>query len=134
METSSGSPDGPDVTVFDAVTEQFRPEERLKKGVFIDAVPRNQNLRRGRFLLLIVGDGIREGVESYDRKFLRHPGQEHRDEAIEKARATDVKQKKPRTRVVHGSAACGFASQTESRTLLRAPGPPAEPSAVLLCA
>ena len=34
----------------------------IDEASFIDAVSRN--LRRGRFLLLIVGDGIREGVES----------------------------------------------------------------------
>jgi hypothetical protein len=39
---------------------------------FIDAVSRN--LRRGRFLLLIVGDGIREGVESMTEFLQQHAG------------------------------------------------------------
>jgi hypothetical protein len=39
---------------------------------FIDAVSRN--LKRGRFLLLIVGDGIREGVESMTEFLQQHAG------------------------------------------------------------
>ena len=39
---------------------------------FIDAVARN--LRRGRFLLLVVGDGIREGVESITEFLQQHAG------------------------------------------------------------
>jgi hypothetical protein len=44
----------------------------LGEASFIDAVSRN--LRRGRFLLLIVGDGIREGVESMTEFLQQHAG------------------------------------------------------------
>jgi hypothetical protein len=44
----------------------------LDEKVFIDAVSRN--LARGRFLLLIVGDGIREGVEEITNFLQRHAG------------------------------------------------------------
>jgi len=44
----------------------------LDEKVFIDAVSRN--LARGRFLLLIVGDGIRQGVEEITNFVQRHPG------------------------------------------------------------
>lgn len=40
--------------------------------VFIDTVSRN--LRRGRFLLLLVGDGIREGVETMTEFLQKHAG------------------------------------------------------------
>ena len=44
----------------------------LSEAEFIDAV--SANLRRGRVLLLIVGDGIREGVESLSGFLQRHAG------------------------------------------------------------
>jgi hypothetical protein len=44
----------------------------LDEKTFIDAVSRN--LKRGRFLLLIVGDGIREGVEGITNFLQRHAG------------------------------------------------------------
>lgn len=44
-------------SLYEVVSEGREMDEAL----FIDSVSRN--LRRGRFLLLIVGDGIREGVE-----------------------------------------------------------------------
>jgi hypothetical protein len=44
----------------------------LDEPSFIDAVSRN--LRRGRFLLLIVGDGIQEGVESIAEFLQQHAG------------------------------------------------------------
>ena len=44
----------------------------LGESSFIDAVSRN--LRRGRFLLLIVGDGIREGVETIAEFLQQHAG------------------------------------------------------------
>jgi hypothetical protein len=45
-------------SLYETVSSRGETDEAF----FIDAVSRN--LRRGRFLLLIVGDGIREGVES----------------------------------------------------------------------
>ena len=47
-----------------------RPER--EEHVFIDAVSRN--LRRGRFLLLLVGDGIHEGVETMTEFLQQHAG------------------------------------------------------------
>ena len=44
----------------------------IDESAFHDAVSRN--LRRGRFLLLIVGDGIREGVESLTDFLQKHAG------------------------------------------------------------
>jgi hypothetical protein len=44
----------------------------IDEASFIDAVSRN--LRRGRFLLLIVGDGIREGVESMTEFLQQYAG------------------------------------------------------------
>lgn len=44
----------------------------ITEAAFIDAVTRN--LRRGRFLLLIVGDGIQEGVESIADFLQQHAG------------------------------------------------------------
>jgi len=56
---------GPDLVVF--------PEEsELDEPAFIDAVSRN--LRLGRILLLIVGDGIREGVETLTAYLQLHAG------------------------------------------------------------
>jgi hypothetical protein len=49
-----------------------RGAEDLDEVEFIDAVTRN--LKRGRFLLLIVGDGIREGVEEITNFLQQHVG------------------------------------------------------------
>lgn len=46
--------------------------EEFDEKTFIDSVSRN--LRRGRFLLLIVGDGIHEGVEGITNFLQRHAG------------------------------------------------------------
>ena len=43
------------------INEEFEPIEEHERSVLIDNIERN--LKRGRFLLLIVGDGIRESVE-----------------------------------------------------------------------
>lgn len=44
----------------------------IDEASFVDAVSRN--LRRGRFLLLIIGDGIREGVESMTEFLQQYAG------------------------------------------------------------
>ena len=49
-----------------------RSKPGLKEKAFVDNVSRN--LRRGEFLLLIVGDGIREGVENIVGFVQRHTG------------------------------------------------------------
>lgn len=54
-------------SIYDAVAAQ---SEELSERDFIDAVSRN--LKRGRFLLLIVGDGIRESVEHIAEYLQRH--------------------------------------------------------------
>jgi len=53
-----GSNEGKPGSLYETVSAR----DEIDEAFFIDAVSRN--LRRGRFLLLIVGDGIREGVES----------------------------------------------------------------------
>ena len=50
-----------DSTADDPLVELFDGNPEFDKGLFIDRVARN--LRRGRFLLPFVGDGIREDVE-----------------------------------------------------------------------
>lgn len=47
------------------------PEEVLSEPEFVDAV--QQTLRTGRFMLLIVGDGIRENVETMVTSLHEHP-------------------------------------------------------------
>ena len=55
--------------VYDAVRQG---NDDLDEVTFIDAVSRN--LKRGRFLILIVGDGIREGVEDITKFLQQHAG------------------------------------------------------------
>lgn len=55
--------------LFEAVQRSFPDCDQTE---FNDAL--TQNLRRGRFLLLIVGDGIREGVEAIAEYVQRHSG------------------------------------------------------------
>lgn len=55
--------------ILDLVRER---QPNVDEIAFNDAV--TQNLRRGRFLLLIVGDGIREGVEAIAEYLQRHAG------------------------------------------------------------
>jgi len=49
-----------------------RSETEMEEAQFVDSVSRN--LKRGRFLLLIVGDGIQEGVESMAGFLQQHAG------------------------------------------------------------
>lgn len=55
--------------LFETVAKE-NPE--LDEATFVDAVSRN--LARGRFLILIVGDGIREGVENISNFLQKHAG------------------------------------------------------------
>jgi len=55
--------------LLDIVQEVNSPLDEMQ---FNDAL--TQNLRRGRFLLLIVGDGIREGVEAITEYLQQHAG------------------------------------------------------------
>jgi len=52
--------------------ELVSSSRQIDEPSFIDAVSRN--LKRGRFLLLILGDGIREGVESMTEFLQQHAG------------------------------------------------------------
>ena len=64
-----------DTTKFqgDGIQEAVRQgNEDLDEAAFIDSV--TKNLKRGRFLVLIVGDGIREGVEDITKFLQRHVG------------------------------------------------------------
>jgi hypothetical protein len=54
------------------LVECFDDHDDFDSIAFMDAVTRN--LRRGRMLLLVVGDGIREGLESLAGIIQRHPG------------------------------------------------------------
>jgi hypothetical protein len=54
------------------LVECFEDQDDFDPIAFMDAITRN--LRRGRMLLLVVGDGIREGLESLAGIIQRHPG------------------------------------------------------------
>lgn len=49
-----------DTRLFDLVSRKF-PNEKISEAGFIDSVQRN--LRDARFMLLVIGDGIRENIE-----------------------------------------------------------------------
>ena len=55
--------------LFQTISKEI-PE--LNESTFVDSVSRN--LARGRFLILIVGDGIREGVENISNFLQKHGG------------------------------------------------------------
>jgi len=55
--------------LYDTVAKEI---EELDETTFVDSVSRN--LARGRFLILIVGDGIREGVENISNFLQMHAG------------------------------------------------------------
>lgn len=57
-------------TLYDLVS-QYDPDSVLPESDFVDTV--NRNLERGRFLLLIAGDGIREGASAIT-EFLSNAG------------------------------------------------------------
>lgn len=57
-------------SLYDLVSSSI-PEENLAEQDFVDAVQRT--LQTGRFLLLIVGDGIRENIEAMVASLHRHP-------------------------------------------------------------
>lgn len=56
-------------SLYEIVSEHA---DGIDEAIFIDAVSRN--LKRGRFLLLIIGDGIREGVENIINFLQVHTG------------------------------------------------------------
>jgi hypothetical protein len=64
--------EGSDAKTKQNLHEMVSVNCEIDEASFHDAVSRN--LRRGRFLLLIVGDGIREGVESMAEFLQQHAG------------------------------------------------------------
>ena len=65
-------PDGSDENTTRSLYELVSAKGEIDEASFHDAVSRN--LKRGRFLLLIVGDGIREGVEGMAEFLQQHAG------------------------------------------------------------
>jgi hypothetical protein len=59
-------------SLFDAVTHAADEDARQDESSFLDAVSRN--LRRGRFLLAIVGDGVTENLEDMTEFLQQHAG------------------------------------------------------------
>ncbi len=70
-EAPDGNGGHPKDRLYEAVTK-FVGHEEINEEQFIDAVLRN--LKRGRFLLLVIGDGIQEGVESIATFLHQHAG------------------------------------------------------------
>jgi hypothetical protein len=66
------APDGSKEKITRCLYELVAAKGEIDEAAFHDAVSRN--LKRGRFLLLIVGDGIREGVESMAEFLQQHAG------------------------------------------------------------
>jgi hypothetical protein len=64
--------DGLDEKTTRSLYELVSAKGEIDEASFHDAV--SQNLKRGRFLLLIVGDGIREGVEGMAEFLQQHAG------------------------------------------------------------
>lgn len=64
--------DGSDENTTRSLYELVSAKGEIDEASFHDAVSRN--LKRGRFLLLIVGDGIREGVEGMAEFLQQHAG------------------------------------------------------------
>lgn len=96
-------------------------ENELDEASFHDAVSRN--LKRGRFLLLIVGDGIREGVEAMAEFLQQHAGFHFTlgivELAIYKVRGGRVVL--PRVIVKTSNISRGVVSLEEGRILIQAP-------------
>jgi hypothetical protein len=70
IRAGSFSPLNPGESLYAYIRRVF-PEDILDESAFIDAL--QKTLRTGRFLLLIVGDGIREGVERMLHNLHDHP-------------------------------------------------------------
>ena len=63
---------GKEKGLFDILKEKFGGELDIDEATFIDAI--SHNLRLGRILLLVVGDGIREGTETLVDYLQMHAG------------------------------------------------------------
>ena len=68
-EAPDGSGGHPKLGLYEAVASG---REEINEEDFVDAVSRN--LERGRFLLLVIGDGIREGTETIAAFLQQHAG------------------------------------------------------------
>jgi hypothetical protein len=71
-EAPAGNREHPQMGLYDSVFAAADTEEVLNREHFYDAVCRN--LERGRFLLLVIGDGIQEGTENIARFLQQHAG------------------------------------------------------------
>lgn len=70
-ESPDGSGGHPEVSLYEAAAA-FTGRDELIEEEFIDAVSRN--LERGRFLLLVIGDGIKIGTENIAAFLQQHAG------------------------------------------------------------
>jgi hypothetical protein len=71
-ESPEGNREHPQTGIYDTVSNGAAAEEMLSREQFHDALSRN--LERGRFLLLVIGDGIKEGTENIARFLQQHAG------------------------------------------------------------
>jgi hypothetical protein len=71
-ELPDGTKGSPKATLYELVTAASDPSQTKSEERFIDAVSRN--LERGRFLILIIGDGIQEGTENIATYLNDHAG------------------------------------------------------------
>jgi hypothetical protein len=71
-EAPAGNHEYPQMGLYETIAEAVPPEDMLAMEQFHDAVCRN--LERGRFLLLVIGDGIHEGTEHIARFLQQHAG------------------------------------------------------------
>jgi hypothetical protein len=62
----------PTYSLFAAISQTADEDASLEESAFVDAVSRN--LRRGRFLLAIVGDGVTENLEDMTEFLQQHAG------------------------------------------------------------
>jgi hypothetical protein len=62
----------PSYSLFGAIMEAADEDARVDESTFLDAVTRN--LRRGRFLFAVVGDGITENLEDVAEFLQQHAG------------------------------------------------------------
>ncbi|MBI2816307.1 MAG: hypothetical protein HYX72_05175 [Acidobacteria bacterium] len=70
-EAPDGTKQHPKCSLYQTVASYPREEELIEEQ-FIDSVSRN--LKRGRFLLLVIGDGIQEGTENLTTFLQQHAG------------------------------------------------------------
>ncbi|HVT24164.1 MAG TPA: hypothetical protein VHD95_06010 [Rhizomicrobium sp.] len=70
-EAADGNGGHPSASLYEIVAESVGKQELVEER-FIDAISRN--LERGRFLLLVIGDGIQQGTENIAAFLQQHAG------------------------------------------------------------